>query len=431
MNKRITTLLIAMIFGYQGLSLAADTQVDSLIRKLVDKGILTDKEATGLKGEIAYDEKSLRETNMKKDIPEWVQNTKVTGDFRARLQTSHRQGAGTVENTQGRMRARLNLEMKPNDKAKVVIGIATNGGANNARSNNVTFSGDTSTEAANKPFAKTNVVLNKAYGQYKFNDNWSGTLGKMDNPIWEPMEFLWDSDITPEGGSLRFDHKVSNTIDVFATGNFFMLNNFSGSTSDPSVWVAQIGGTVKPTEKADIKIVGSYHGYQNIKSGFTGSRSNNTAGLAANGATSLLYDYSAPMGAAEIGFNDVLPEAFPLYIPRMAVFGEFTKNPAAKTQDVAWMAGSYLGNSKVNGFGTWKLTGAYKVINRDAWLDILPDSDFYSGNTGVKGTEGILEVGLAKNMSFVLDYYETRKIKIGTGSKAKERLLQADLNWKF
>jgi len=415
-----------------GYAAAATTQVDALIAKLIEKGILTKEEAENLKGQIAYDAKTIQDGAVKSGVPEWVQNTKIGGDMRVRFQEQKRKN-GTQDNAQGRMRMRLNLESKLSDKAKVVIGIATTGGANNARSNNVTFSGDTSTEAANKPFAKTTVVLNKAYGVYAFNDNWSATAGKMDNPIWEPMEFLWDADITPEGGSVRYDKKINDKISLFTTGNLFMLNNFSSSTSDPFVWVAQGGVILKPSEKMDAKLVGTYQGYGNIKNGFTGGNANNTNGTneVQTGTTALKYDYSAPMYSGEIGFNDPFGELLPspLYIPRVGVFGEYTKNPGADGQDTAWMAGAYLGNSKVSGFGTWKATWAYKWLGKDAWLDILPDSDFYSGNTDVKGYEGILEMGLSKNMTFVFDYYQAERIK--TALKVPEHLLQADINWKF
>jgi len=366
-----------------GYAAGPDTQVDALIEKLVDKGILSKDEADVLKSRIVYDAKTIQDNNMKTGMPEWVQNTKIGGDMRVRFQEQKRKD-GTQDNAQGRMRMRLNVESKLSDKAKVVIGIATTGGANNARSNNVTFSGDTSTEAANKPFAKTTVVLNKAYGVYMFNDHWTAMAGKMDNPVWEPMEFLWDADITPEGGSVRYDQKINDKISLFTTGSFFMLNNFSASTSDPFVWVAQGGVVLKPNEKMDAKLVGAYQGYGNIHNGFTGGNKNNTNGTneVQTGATALKYDYSAPLYAVEIGFNDPFGELLPspIYIPRVGVFGEFTKNPSPDAQDKAWMAGGYFGNSKVNGFGTWKAIWAYKWLgkvfferqrDRDAFGDIV------------------------------------------------------------
>ncbi len=138
------------------------------------------------------------------------------------------------------------------------------------------------------------------------------------------------------------------------------------------------------------------------------------------------------MGAVDFGINDPFGEMLPVYIPRIGLLGEYTSNIGATKENTAWMAGVYAGNTKVSGWGTWKLTGAYKFLARDAWLDILPDSDFYGGNTGVKGVESILEVGLAKNLSFTLDYYRTAPIH-GTQSsgKAPEHIVQYDILWKF
>ncbi len=438
MFKKVFSLIMVLGMLCSGPVFAADTQVDALLKKLVEKGLLTEEEGTQMQGEIISDEKNIRETNMKKDLPDWVQNLKLGGDMRVRMQTERRSddsaNAAQRDRVRGRIRARLNLEAKVNDKAKVVVGISTDGG--NARSTNATFGGNTANSST--PFSKTNIVLNKAYGQYTFNDRFSVTAGKMDNPIWEPMEFLWDADITPEGASARYDYKVSDSINVFALGNFFALNEYNPSTSDTYMVVGQVGGTVKPTEKMDVKVTGSYYNFSNLKSGFANGRSTtgsataftNTPGLSANGTNSLLYKFNMPVAAAEIGFNDLLGEDFPIYIPRIAAFGEYAYNPSPDTENTAWMLGGYLGNSKVNGWKTWKLTGAYKVIGKDSWLDIFPDSDFYAGGTDVRGYEGIIELGLAKNLSFVLDYYSARRYSQSI-AKAPEHVLQADINWKF
>ena len=434
--KRWTFALTALIFLMTtGIGNAATTQVDSLIKKLIQKGILTEEEGDQLKSEVAYDEKNLRAENLKNDTPEWVQNFKFSGDFRGRVQTERREsgaGASQGERVRGRMRTRLNLEAKANDKAKVIVGIATDGGTNSAgnnpRSGNYTYSSYNSGTAFSKPW----VVLNKAYGQYTPDDRLTLSLGKMDNPVWEPMEFLWDADITPEGGAVQYKYKLNDKVDLLALGSVFALGEFNPSTSDPFMYVAQLGAMIKPTDRADAKVALTYTGYGNIKNGFTSGNTNNTNGtnLIQTGTTALLYDYSAPMGSVELGLNDPLGDSFPIYIPRVGLFGEYTNNPSPNKENTAWMAGGYLGNSKINGWKTWKLTGAYKVIGKDAWLDIFPDSDFYSGATGVKGVEGILEIGLAKNMSFALDWYTTRRIG-STVAKAPEHLIQYDFNWKF
>jgi len=443
MKKWLMFSMLAVFGMAPAFSYAAgpDTQVDALVAKLVEKGILSQDEADVLKGRIAYDAKTIQESNMKTGLPDWVQNFKVGGDFRARVQSERREsgaGAAQGDRVRGRIRARLNFETKVNDKARVVLGIATDGGAqstnqNNPRSNNYTFSSENGTSA--NPFSKPYVVLNKAYGQYMVNDKLTLTAGKMDSPIWEPMEFLMDSDITPEGGAIQYNYKVNSMIGLFATGGAFALNEFNPSTSDPFMYVGQFGATIKPFDRLDAKAAFMYVGYGNIKSGFTGpaggssSGTNNTLNTA-NGANGLKYDYSSPVGAIDIGLNDPFGELLPVYIPRVGVFGEYTRNPSAPDKNAAWMAGAYIGNSKVGGWGTWKVTGAYKVLGRDAWLDIFPDSDFYGGQTDTKGVEAILEIGLAKNMTFALDYYHARRMS-STVAKAPEHLVQYDINWKF
>ncbi len=401
-----------------GYAAGPDTQVDALIEKLVDKGILSKDEADVLKSRIVYDAKTIQENNMKTGMPDWVQNTKLTGDFRVRNQWEHRVNDASSGNgrDRGRIRARLGLETKVNDQFKMAVGIATDGGS--ARSNNQTFDSN---------FAKGNVVLNYAYGQWIPNDQWTVTGGQMKNPIWEPMEFLWDTDITPTGGAIQYNYKVSDALNAFALGTVFVVKEIKQSNADPFIYVAQAGLKGKLAgEKADYKLVGTYQGVQNHNNVLLPSSTafNTTA------SSKYVYRYNQPMGSAEIGFNDPLGENFPVYVPRIAAFGEYTRNPNPRDENTAWMIGGYIGNSTVANKGTWKATWAYKVIGRDAWLDILPDSDFYSGDTDVKGYEAMLEYGLAKNVTFVVDYYRTQR-KSSLADKQPESLLQTDINWKF
>ena len=67
-------------------------------------------------------------------------------------------------------------------------------------------------------------------------------------------------------------------------------------------------------------------------------------------------------------------------------------------------------------------------IEKDAWLDIFPDSDFYRGTTNALGHEGIFTFGLTKNVNLSLDYYNTRRVR---GTENTEHLFQADLNLRF
>jgi hypothetical protein len=155
---------------------------------------------------------------------------------------------------------------------------------------------------------------------------------------------------------------------------------------------------------------------------------------------------------AEFGINDPFGELLPspIYVPQVGVFGDIATNQASgDKQNKAWEAGAYIGNSALNGWGTWKIQSYYKVLERDSWLDILPDDDFYSGDTNTKGWRSELDIGLAKNVWFTMSYFHTNIFKdltdlgaataiapngpaVATMSKSSpEDLFQMDLNFKF
>ena len=139
MKKIVLTLTAVLIFGWQGISFA-DSAVDSLIQKLKDKGILTDQDADQLKGQITTDQQT-QQTTFKSLLPDWLNGFKLSGDFRFRDQEQVRKIPGGPNNSssntatqqnfhqnRARIRTRLNLEDQVNDKVKVVIGLATDGG---------------------------------------------------------------------------------------------------------------------------------------------------------------------------------------------------------------------------------------------------------------------------------------------------------------
>ena len=121
--KKILFVLFALglLLGSPDHGSASSTQVDALIEKLVDKGILTKAESIELKAEIASDEKLMREEGLKQGLPKWVQDLKLKGDFRLRAQWERRQHA-EEERWRGRIRYRLGIESKLSDSVKVAAG---------------------------------------------------------------------------------------------------------------------------------------------------------------------------------------------------------------------------------------------------------------------------------------------------------------------
>lgn len=391
--------------------MAATTQVDALIEKLVEKGILDKKEAVELKAEIVQDERTVQEDHLKTTLPEWVQNTKLKGDFRLRHEYSKRNDSTDLDRNRGRLRYRLGLETKINDKVIVGAGIASNGGS--PRSTNQSFA-DT--------FSKSSFNLDYAYAQYTPNDYVTLTGGKMKIPFWEPADLLWDTDITPEGGAINLNYKVNDNFKLIANAGAFVLDEISSDLSDPFMFMIQPGIEWKNGESSDYKVAMTYTNFDNGTKQLLDNRSSPTTNMVTGGRYD--FTYNTISVGQELGINNLFDSA----IPRVALIGEYVNNPDADNQNSGWLAGFYLGDRKVAGPGQWKITGTYRYLGRDAWLDALPDSDFYGGATDVKGYKTILEYGLAKNVSVAIDYYRTERIKT---TKAPETVLQTDINFKF
>ncbi|MEI6125780.1 MAG: putative porin, partial [Pseudomonadota bacterium] len=76
----------------------------------------------------------------------------------------------------------------------------------------------------------------------------------------------------------------------------------------------------------------------------------------------------------------------------------------------------------------WQFLARYTRLERDAWLDFLPDADIYSGQTDAKGTKFVLTYGLVKNVSIAGAYFNSKKLH---GGNREEEMWQFDLNYKF
>ena len=450
MKKIVLTLTAVMLFVWQGLSFA-DSSVDALIQKLQDKGILTGQEAAQIKDEVSSKEKDTQQTTFKTMLPDWVSGLKISGDFRFRTQTQERKaplaaGAYNFHQTRERIRARLNFEDQINDKFKVIVGVATDGGT--PRSNNYTFGGETTkTGIANvDDFGKPQLVLNKAYAVYTPNDMITAMVGKMDNPIWEAANasFFWDPDITPEGGTIQIQKKLNDYVTPWAQETVLDIHDLAPSSivrTDPYMMITQGGIKGNLTDQLYYKGGFTWYDENNPSHSYDSNLSTGTNTTATvNGVTALKYNFNnVTVGSLDVGLNDPFGELLPspIYVAQVGVFGDIAENHSSgDKQNKAWEMGGYMGNSALNGWGTWKIQTYYKVLERDAWLDVLPDDDFYSGDTDTKGWRSQLDIGLAKNVWFTMSYFRTNVFKYvstvtALKQSAPEDLFQMDLNLKF
>jgi hypothetical protein len=305
-------------------------------------------------------------------------------------------------------------------------------------------------------FNKPTLVLNKAYAVYTPNADITLMGGKMDNPIWEPTgsTLLWDPDITPEGGVIQLQHKLNDYVTPFATNAMFILKDLTPSTgaliasgysygagtngvkTDPYMFISQEGIKGNLTEKLYYKAAGAYYNVSNpghFPMDYSGS--GNTVSTTPGETSEYSYNYNLVGGAVEFGINDPFGEMLPspINIAQIGTFGSYFRNVDPAHNNSAWLMGAYMGNSAINGFGTWKLESYYKVLESDSWLSCFPDDDFYSGNTNTAGWRSQMDIGLAKNVWFTMSYFRTDIFKHANvpGGSQPENLFQMDLNFKF
>lgn len=392
-------------------------EIETLLNKLVEKGVLTGAEAQAVLVETREEERK-KIAQVKHDIlPEWIQKTKLTGDFRLREQYEKRDG--DEERWRTRFRLRLGLETQVADKFKVGFGIAS--GSSDPRSTNQTIQ-DT--------FSHKGITIDLAYGQYNPTKWLTLVGGKFKNPLFSPADLIWDTDINPEGGAAQFNYNVCDSLGLFTNVGFFILDERNTETKppaknrqDPLMYVVQPGFEWKFRD-ADLKDLVklktsvAYYGFSQVKDNVMDS-SSKTNTLINKG---LKYDYDAFVMDAQLGFT---PPDF--IVPYAGVVGQFVYNPDPKKGNKGWLIGGKFGAEKVKEKGQWQLGYNYRRLGKDAVFDCLPDSDFFGGATDVRGHEATFEYGICKNVSLALDYYDTRQLH---GDK-NEHLLQLDWNLKF
>jgi len=232
---------------------------------------------------------------------------------------------------------------------------------------------------------------------------------------------MWDSDITPQGVAVPVKYYWNKDGYVFLTPALFVLNEFkSNDYDDPWMLVVQ-GGAGADFSSMWAKGGFSWYNNQKVKGNILKwSSESNTR----NADGEYIYNYSSIALDAEYGFK------FDSYIKLLRLFGQFVSSDA-DSNSKGWLVGFNFGR-QVKEFADWQFKYNYRYLEKDAVLDILPDSDFYGGKTNAKGHEVELLFGLAKHVVFSIDYYNARKIDVDPGkSENTEDVVQVDFNFKF
>jgi hypothetical protein len=444
MNRLLKLLLlgafiVSSVFGNASWSYAGE--VDLLLQKLVEKGILSAGEAQQIKTETSEQVKKEIAQGKYSNLPQWVQTMKMKGDFRLRYQYDHtkqmKSNPGTTDRQRARIRLRLGIEGKVNDKVKVGVGLAT-GSTGDPRSTNQTL---------DSSFTKKAIILDYAYAQYDPYGWLSLVGGKFKNNLWEPGDLIWDTDITPEGLGVNFNKKLNSKTALFLNTGVFVLDEAgNGDDDDPMMYAVQPGITHQLTDTVSLKGAFSYYNFANVK----GRTLDYNSGTNTAVGGLLLNDYAALFPALEISIKEPLKavsSGLPAFMnfPYFSVFGEYVANPLKEadlagstrirrdSKNTGFMVGFKLGAEKVEKWADWQFRYNYAKLSKDAIPDILPDSDRYGGKTGMKAHEGMIDFGLGKNTWLGIDFYYAEQLKGNFSQKQSKptTLVQVDWNMKF
>jgi len=453
---------------------AGAQSADALIDKLVDKGILTVKEANDLREEA--DKNFTSAYSVKSGMPDWVSALKFNGDIRGRYEGFYSDakliggGSTNLFNNRSRFRYRLRFGATAvlNDNLEAGLRLSSSDPASGGSFGGDPISGNTTMQDNG---SKKFVYIDLAYGRWTpiNNPDWQAivTIGKMENPfIFSDMVF--DADYTPEGAAVQVAYNVNAQQTLKLNAGGFMMDEIGASSRDPYFLVAQLRWDAIWNKKlqtsfglAAMLIDNDEMLNASRASTLTPGGTNTTTTWTipnqnggnlrtpisgASGTVGSLINHYNPL-VADLSLTYTLDKGWHYNAPfPIRLAGDYMYNPAASSQNSACSIGITLGKSGKKGL--WDLSYRYKYLEGDAWFEEFTDSDFgaiyastsarsggangYIAGTNTRGH--IVKASYSPADAFTLSVtgFFTELIQENpAGADSAVTRLQVDAVWKF
>ena len=395
MKNRIA---VAKIVGTAALTLvlcgnASAQSSDALLDKLVEKGILTTKEANELREET--DKGFNQAYSAKSGLPDWVHSLKFNGDLRLRYDGIYNSDPSFNDRDRYRYRLRIGATAMLTDHFETGLRLMSGENAKGGYSTGDPISGNASFQ---DNASKKLVYLDLAYMKWSpiNTPDWSGSFtgGKMENPfVFSDM--IFDPDYTPEGLGEQFAFALDDQNSFKFNFGEFVLDESSTSSKDPFLLGAQVrlDSIWSPKWQSSFGISGlMISGSKNLNSSDVPDQNKGNTRVNMNAGTTNKPVYQALAN----NFNPVVVdgaviftmEKFPMYVGAFPIRlgADYAYNPAADGNNQAFSAGVTFGKSGKK--GTWDFTYKYKYMESDFWYEELVDSDtggFYKTGTAQSG----------------------------------------------
>ena len=403
---------------------ARASEMDVLLNKLVEKGILTAGEAQevrhDMEPELAAKDQAL-EDQLKQAGPDWAQRIALNGDLR--LRNEYRDRTDASDANRQRIRFRLGMQAAVTEQLEVGARMATG-----SAPGDLTEGSDPvpTNQTLSDTFAKKHFNLDQAYVKYSPTlppEALQATVwgGIFENPF-VATPFIWDPDLTFGGAAVQLAYALG-PVEPFLNGGIFPIDADGFGTDTPSLWAVQGGIAVTPglttgvevLDRMRLKTALAYYDYRNtVKNAVINTQAGNTA------AAEDFNELNPSVELASTAFGGT----------PIALWTDWVHNTAAPAQANGFQVGMRLGKATVpwDLRQGWELGYFYERLGADAAFDAFVDSDFGGGGTNHQGHVWYLTLAALRHSTIGLKYFHVEEVR---GAKSHEDWLQTDWVTQF
>ena len=492
--KTSRRLILAVALAVLGAASApASADMETLLDKLHEKGVLSDDDYQQMRTEARADRRAEALKNATEEekeqkaksasaaslkVPEALKSMELYGDLRLRYENRIARAASDAATSEERQRWRyaLRVGLRGDVSDDFFYGIRLDTGTY-GRSAWVTMADDNGNNTSkNSQSNKTSdaVAVGLAFIGWKPADWVQVIAGRQTNPLFT-SSMVWDPDITPEGLSEKFNYKLNDNATLFATAGQYLYSQIGkrtgawnsttlnepnpgfGTSQSAMLYATEVGGAYKFSDSTAARAAVNYYKYR-----LTADETVFNSNFQGIGGT--IND----MGLRNLQVVEIPMEfRFPVASLSGAVFGEYAwnidgKNRAAHSatpqfdgDNKAMMIGLSLASSGVPQTlnqgptlgssakkGTWEVRSYYQRIQQFALDQNMIDSDFFE-RTNMAGYFVAGAYSPANGIITTLRYGNAKRINdnMGTGgfnddssnvaTINKYQLIQADLTLRF
>lgn len=363
----------------------------------------------------------------------------------------------SIDRYRMRLRARLAMAAEISEQVSAFMRITT-GNSSDPISTNQTLTLGNSSNRYQAVWDQAYLRFEGLYG-YTSLKLWGG---RMPNP-WIHTDLVWDVDLGFDGAAASLNYNLFGLFkpdsaeaphrDVFITAGAFPIQEVELSSNDKWLYGAQLGTHWETAGQSQFKMGLAYYYYSHI----TGTL---------NTVDSKLLDFTAPQSEVKGNTmfdirNDADPNTnlfalasdyklanltasmdFPQLVPlHVIVTADYVKNIGFDKQKILERTGTQVkprvegyqlkvsvGRQKIAIHGDWRVTAAFKHLERDAVVDAFTDSDFHLGGTDAEGWILQYEFGLSEKTWLTARWLSSDAID---GPPLGVDTLQLDVSAKF